>query len=329
MPYKPPFNITTDIVNLVAEISQQVGRLDASELNASPQLRKQNRIKTIAGTLAIEGNTLTESQVTAIVEGKHVMGSVRELAEVKGAIAAYDALPKLQPSSIKDLLTAHGLMMSDILVNAGEFRNKAVGIHKGNVVHHVAPPAHQVSGLMADLTDWLKHANDHPLITSSVFHYEFEFIHPFSDGNGRMGRLWQTLILSKWNPVFLSLPLESLIKDNQQNYYQALEQADTLGDSTPFVHFMLSVISQTLAQNAPANAPANVPVNVLTQIEGLKTPEAILLLLEANPALTRAQLADTLGKDIRTIGRALAKLQQAGKVKRIGSDKTGHWEVHL
>ncbi|MCL4410135.1 MAG: Fic family protein [Gammaproteobacteria bacterium] len=329
MPYKPPFSITTDIVNLVAEISQQVGRLDASALNASPQLRKQNRIKTITGTLAIEGNTLTESQVTAIVEGKHVMGSVRELAEVKSAIAAYDALPKLQPSSIKDLLAAHGLMMSDILVNAGEFRNKAVGIHKGNVVHHVAPPAHQVSGLMADLTDWLKHANDHPLITSSVFHYEFEFIHPFSDGNGRMGRLWQTLILSKWNPLFLSLPLESVIKDNQQNYYQALEQADTLGDSTPFVHFMLSVISQTLAQNAPVNAPVNVPVNVLTRIEGRKTPEAILLLLEANPTLTRAQLADALGKDIRTIGRALATLQEAGKVKRIGSDKTGHWEVHL
>lgn len=329
MPYKPPFSITTDIVNLIAEISQQVGRLDASALNASPQLRKQNRIKTIAGTLAIEGNTLTESQVTAIVEGKHVMGSVRELAEVKGAISAYDALPRLQPSSIKDLLAAHGLMMSDILVSAGEFRKKAVGIHKGNVVHHVAPPAHQVSGLMADLTDWLKHANDHPLITSSVFHYEFEFIHPFSDGNGRMGRLWQTLILSKWNPVFLSLPLESVIKDNQQNYYRALEQSDTLGGSTPFVHFMLSVISQTLAQNAPVNAPANVPVNVLTQIEGRKTPEAILLLLEANPALTRAQLADALSKDIRTIGRALAKLQQAGKVKRIGSDKTGHWEVHL
>lgn len=333
MSYKPPFTITTDILNLVADISQQVGALDASALNASPQLRKQNRIKSITGTLAIEGNTLTEEQVTAIVDGQRVLGNVRELAEVKGAIAAYDALPTFKPDNIKDLLAAHGLMMSDILVNAGEFRNKAVGIHKGNVVHHVAPPAHQVSGLMADLTQWLKQAKDHPLITSSVFHYELEFIHPFSDGNGRMGRLWQTLILSKWHPLFLSLPLESVIKDNQQQYYQALEQADQQADSTPLIHFMLSVIGQTLAQNAPVNAPVNASVNASVKpaadVSGLKTPDAIVMLLAGNAALTRQQLADVIGKDIRTIGRALAKLQQAGKIKRVGSDKTGHWEVHL
>ena len=323
MTYTPSFTITSDILNLVAEISEQVGRLDASALNASPQLRKQNRIKTITGTLAIEGSTLTEEQITAIVDGQRVLGSVSELAEVKGAIAAYDALPTFQPSHIKDLLTAHGLMMADILTNAGAFRNKAVGIHKGGMVHHVAPPAHQVSGLMADLTLWLKQAKDHPLITSSVFHYEFEFIHPFSDGNGRMGRLWQTLILSQWHPLFLSLPLESVIKDNQQQYYQALEQADEQADSTPFIRFMLSVIAQTLTQNAPVIASVNASVN-----RGrLKTPEAILVLLKSNPQLTRQQLADALGKDIRTIGRAISKLQQAGALNRIGSDKTGHWEV--
>lgn len=327
MSYQPPFTITTDILNLVADISQQVGRLDACALNSSPQLRKQNRIKTITGTLAIEGNTLTEEQITAIVEGKPVLGSVRELAEVKGAIAAYDALPTFRPGNLRDLLAAHGLMMSDILVNAGAFRTKAVGIHKGNVVHHVAPPAHQVSGLMAELTQWLTQSKDHPLITSSVFHYEFEFIHPFSDGNGRMGRLWQTLILSRWHPLFLSLPLESVIKDNQQQYYQALEQADQQANSTPFVHFMLSVIAETLAQNAPANAPANAPVNASPEVAGLKTPEAIVTLLAANPELTRQQLADAIGKDLRTIGRALARLQQAGKIKRVGSDKTGHWEI--
>ena len=327
MSYQPPFTITTDILNLVADISQQVGRLDASALNSSPQLRKQNRIKTITGTLAIEGNTLTEEQITAIVEGKPVLGSVRELAEVKGAIAAYDALPTFRPGNLRDLLAAHGLMMSDILVNAGAFRTKAVGIHKGNMVHHVAPPAHQVSGLMAELTQRLTQSKDHPLITSSVFHYEFEFIHPFSDGNGRMGRLWQTLILSRWHPLFLSLPLESVIKDNQQQYYQALEQADQRANSTPFVHFMLSVIAETLAQNAPANAPANAPVNASPEVAGLKTPEAIVTLLAANPELTRQQLADAIGKDLRTIGRALARLQQAGKIKRVGSDKTGHWEI--
>lgn len=325
MSYQPPFTITTEILNLVADISQQVGRLDTSALNASPQLRKQNRIKTITGTLAIEGNTLTEEQITAIVEGKPVLGSVRELAEVKGAIAAYEALPDFQPGNLDDLRAAHGLMMAEVLTEAGVFRSKGVGIHKAGVVHHVAPPAHQVSGLMADLAGWLQRANDHPLITSSVFHYEFEFIHPFSDGNGRMGRLWQTLILSKWHPLFLSLPLESVIKDHQQDYYQALEEADQQADSTPFIHFMLSVIAETLAQNAPVNAPASAPVNVT----GLKTPEALLQLLHHNNQLTRQQLAQLLGKDVRTIARALAKLQQAGKVTRIGSDKTGHWEVHL
>jgi Fic family protein len=327
MSYTPPFTITADILNLVADISEQVGRLNARALNASPQLRKQNRIKTITGTLAIEGNTLTEEQITAIVEGKPVMGSARELAEVKGAIAAYDALPTFTPSNLKDLLAAHGLMMSDILMSAGEFRHQAVGIHKGNVVQHVAPPAHQVSGLMADLTRWLKQAKDHPLITSSVFHYEFEFIHPFSDGNGRMGRLWQTLILSRWHPLFLSLPLESVIKDNQQRYYQALEAADQQTNSSPFIHFMLSVIAQTLAQNAPANAPVNAPVNSFIDVAGLKTPDAIVALLAANPALTRQQLADAISKDLRTISRTLAKLQQVGKITRVGSDKAGHWEV--
>jgi len=328
MPYQPPFTITTDILNLVADISEQVGRLNASALNASPQLRKQNRIKTITGTLAIEGNTLTEEQITAIVDGQRVLGSVRELAEVNGAIAAYEAIPNLKPDSLDDLLTAHGFMMSDILQNAGEFRRKAVGIQKGNVVHHVAPPAHQVSGLMADLRQWLQHANDHPLITSSVFHYELEFIHPFADGNGRMGRLWQTLILSQWHPLFLSLPLESVIKDNQQRYYQALEDADQQADSTPFIHFMLSVIAQTLTQNVSINAPINVPINSPTDMASLKTPEAIIVLLTANPELTRQQLADAIGKNVRTISRALSTLQEDGKLTRIGSNKTGHWKVN-
>ena len=333
MSYQPPFTITADIVNLVADISQQVGKLDASLLNASPQLRKQNRIKTIAGTLAIEGNTLSEEQVTAIVEGRRVLGSARELAEVNGAIAAYEALPSLAPAKLEDLLTAHGLMMADVLNSAGTFRSEAVGIHKGNKVHHVAPPSHRVPGLMADLAQWLEQADDHPLITSSVFHYELEFIHPFSDGNGRMGRLWQTLILSRWNPLFLSLPLESVIKDNQQRYYHALEKADQQADCTPFILFILSVIAEALEQNALVNTPANAPVNISVganvDISGLKTPEAITTLLLNNPQMTRQQLADTIGKDIRTIARALAKLQQTGKVQRIGSDKTGHWQVIL
>ena len=323
----PSFTITSKIVNLIAKISEQVGGLNASLLNSSPQLRKQNRIKTIAGTLAIEGNQLTEEQITAIIEGQRVLGSVRELAEVAGAISAYDALPELQPHKINDLLKAHNLMMSGILLDAGKFRNKAVGIHKGNKVHHIAPPAHQVSGLMADLVNWLKKSQDHPLITSSVFHYEFEFIHPFTDGNGRLGRLWQTLILSKWHPLFLALPLESIIKDNQQKYYQALEQADKEGNSVAFIDFMLLTISETLEKNTQKNAPINAPINA--SINPTKTPDAVLMLIKNNPKITRKQIADTLQKDLRTIGRSIASLQQMGKLKRIGSNKSGHWQIKL
>lgn len=325
----PPFTITSKIVNLIAKISEQVGGLNASLLNSSPQLRKQNRIKTIAGTLAIEGNQLTEEQITAIIEGQKVLGSARELAEVSGAIAAYDSLPDLKPHKISDLLKAHNLMMSNILVDAGKFRKQAVGIHKKGKVHHIAPPAHQVSGLMADLVGWLKKSPDHPLITSSVFHYEFEFIHPFTDGNGRLGRLWQTLILSKWHPLFLALPLESVIKDNQQKYYQALEQADKEADSGAFVHFMLLAISETLAKNtqknASINASINAPINDLKTPQ--KTPDAVLILIKDNPKITRNQIADVLQKDLRTIGRAIASLQKVGKLKRIGSNKAGHWQI--
>jgi Fic family protein len=323
----PPFTITSKIVNLIAKISEQVGALNASALNSSPYLRKQNRIKTIAGTLAIEGNQLSEEQITAIIEGQRVLGNARELSEVAGAILAYDALPDLQPHKIQDLLKAHNLMMSQILPDAGKFRSKAVGIHKGNKVHHVAPPAHQVSGLMADLAGWLKQSKDHPLITSSVFHYEFEFIHPFIDGNGRLGRLWQTLILSKWHPLFLSLPLESVIKDNQKKYYQALEQADKEASSTAFIGFMLSAISKTLVQNAQKNAPINAPQNA--SINPTKTPDAVLMLIKDNPQITRQEIADALNKDLRTIGRSIAKLQEAGKLKRVGSNKAGHWQLKL
>jgi len=323
----PPFTITSKIVNLIAKISEQVGALNASALNSSPYLRKQNRIKTIAGTLAIEGNQLSEEQITAIIEGQRVLGNARELSEVAGAISAYDALPELQPHKIQDLLKAHNLMMSQILPDAGKFRSKAVGIHKGNKVHHVAPPAHQVSGLMADLAGWLKQSKDHPLITSSVFHYEFEFIHPFIDGNGRLGRLWQTLILSKWHPLFLSLPLESVIKDNQKKYYQALEQADKEASSTAFIGFMLSAISKTLVQNAQKNAPINASQNA--SINPTKTPDAVLMLIKDNPQITRKQIADALNKDLRTIGRSIAKLQEAGKLKRVGSNKAGHWQLKL
>jgi len=322
MTYQPPFTITTEIIDLISAVSEQVGFVQRDFLDASPQLRKANRIKTITGTLQIEGSTLTEEQVSAVLDGKPVMASARELAEVQGAIAAYDRLNELNPYTLNDLLEAHRLMMGDVLKGAGSFRSKAVGVYKGKDVVHVAPPAHKISGLMAELLAWAKQSDAHPLIVSSVFHYEFEFIHPFIDGNGRMGRLWQTLMLAQWKPLFADMPLESVIKVKQQEYYQALGSADAAADSTVFITFMLKSILQTL-ENALASASQNAPVN----IEGMKTPDAIIALVQADNAITRQQMAEQIGKDIRTIARAIKKLQDEGKLQRVGSDKAGHWEV--
>jgi Fic family protein/very-short-patch-repair endonuclease len=329
MRYKPPFTLTSEILNLVAEISQQVGELNASQLNASSQLRKQNRIKTITGTLAIEGNTLTEEQVTAIVEGKPVLGSMRELAEVKGAIAAYDALPTFTPSAIDDLLTAHGLMLSDIFANAGEFRSKGVGIHKGGVVHHVTPPAHQVSGLMTDLIQWLKQTKDHPLIASCVFHYEFEFIHPFADGNGRMGRLWQTLILSKWQPIFINIPVESLVHQHQEAYYLAIRNSTAQTDCSPFIRYMLQMILDAIEDSTSRqleNAGISAGINAGLKLSPLD--HAILELIKADRYITNAMLAEQTGKALSTIERRIKKMKEHLFLKRVGAKKTGHWEVH-
>ncbi len=322
MNYQPPFTITTQIIDLISAVSEQVGFVQRDFLDASPQLRKANRIKTITGTLQIEGSTLSEEQVSAVLDGKPVLASVRELAEVKGAIAAYDKLNALNPYKQDDLLEAHGLMMGDVLKQAGSFRSKPVGVYKGKEVVHVAPPAHKISGLIAELLAWTKQSDAHPLIVSSVFHYEFEFIHPFIDGNGRMGRLWQTLMLAQWKPLFVDMPLESVIKQHQQDYYQALGSADSAADSTVFIEFMLKAILQTL-ENASVNALQNAPVN----IEGMKTPDAIIALVQGDASITRQQMAEKIGKDIRTIGRAIKKLQDEGKLQRIGSDKSGHWEA--
>ena len=246
MTYQPPFDITAKIVNQISAISEQIGRISAQSLTASPQLRRQNRIRTIQSTLAIEGNTLSLDQVTAIVEGKRVLGQPREISEVQGAIQAYEALPNWNPASTQDLLAAHRLLMSDILVEAGRFRKGGVGIYKGEQVVHVAPPAKRVSQLMQDLLSWIDLSEDHALIKSCVVHYELEFIHPFADGNGRIGRLWQTLILSRWNELFYLLPIESLVKDQQDRYYQTLSNADKAASSTVFVEFMLAIIEAVL-----------------------------------------------------------------------------------
>lgn len=243
MKYQPPYTITSKIIHLVAQISESIGQLTVlSQIQESLRLRRVNRIRTIQGSLAIEGNTLSEAQITAILDGKQVIAPPKEIQEVRNAIKAYEAFQQWQPASEDDLLQAHYILMAGLIDELGQYRRGGVGVMSGNEVIHMAPPAGQVPRLMGDLLQWLAQNNEHPLIQSSIFHYEFEFIHPFADGNGRMGRLWQTLILSRWNPIFANIPVESLIYQHQQAYYAALQASTDQTDVAPFIEFMLQMI---------------------------------------------------------------------------------------
>jgi Fic family protein len=247
--YQPPYAIIPAILNLVAEISETIGRYTVlAEQNLTPRLRRENRIRTIQASLAIENNTLTLEQVTAVIEGKRVLGHPREIQEVRNAFAAYEAMEEWEAGSQGDLLAAHGLLMSALVDNPGRYRSGGVGIFRGEQIVHMAPPANRVPQLMADLLDWLNQTNEHPLVASFVFHYEFEFIHPFADGNGRMGRLWQTLILRKWKPLLAYLPVETVIREKQGAYYQVLADADQRADATPFIEFMLSALRDAIRE---------------------------------------------------------------------------------
>jgi Fic family protein len=247
--YSPPFTITPAILTLVAEIAGEVGRLGAVSGSGSvPKLRRKNRIRSIHASLAIENNTLSLDQVTAVISGKRVLGQPREIQEVKNAFAAYEVIHSWKPTAVKDLLAAHRLMLQTLDDRAGKFRTRAVGIAQGKRIVHLAPPADRIPGLMKDLLGWLKRTDAHPLIASCVFHYELEFIHPFADGNGRMGRLWQTLILSFWNPLFAYLPVESVIRDRQAEYYRVLAVCDKAGNSTAFIQFILDALLVSLRE---------------------------------------------------------------------------------
>jgi Fic family protein len=245
---KPPYDITPKILKLITSISEKLGEINATYLSKqSPQLRKQNRIKTIHSSLQIEGNTLTEEQITALIENKRVIGPEKDVIEVLNAIKLYDNIEKYKFYSDKSFLKAHKELMNGLIQSPGKYRNKGVGIVKGNIVEHIAPPAENVPFLMKDLFEYLKDSEELTLIKSCVFHYEMEFIHPFIDGNGRMGRLWQTLILMSEYPVFEFLPFETLISQTQNEYYNSLAMCDKLGKSTIFVEYMLGVIDKSLS----------------------------------------------------------------------------------
>jgi len=302
----------------VAEIVELLTRWEVAGDNAlSPQLRRNNRIRTIQASLAIENNTLSIEQVTAVLDGKTVLGLPREIQEVRNAFAAYEQLPNWQAHSIADLLAAQGLLMAGLVDDVGCFRTGGVGIYNGSNLVHMAPPASRVSARMADLLAWLASAPVHPLIASCVFHYEFEFIHPFADGNGRMGRLWQTLILSQWQPVLAYLPVESVIRVRQTAYYQALADADRLADSTPFIEFMLQALLDAMTE-----------VPTLTSGKSsVKTSGKILTLIRENALVTIPELAVSIGVSERSIERNLKKLQAENRLSRIGPANGGHWKV--
>jgi Fic family protein len=244
---KPPYTITDKIVAIVASISEKIGEINATHLyKPSTELRKKNRIKTIQSSLEIEGNTLTEEQITALLENKRVIAPQKDILEVQNAIKVYEQLHVFNPNKMQDLVKAHAILMNGLIENAGKLRTGNVGIVKGSKVEHIAPNGSMVNGLMKDLFEYLKKDNELILIKSCVFHYEFEFIHPFQDGNGRMGRLWQTLILMQQYPVFEFLSIESIIKQKQSDYYNKLSESDKKGNSTPFIEFMLEIISESL-----------------------------------------------------------------------------------
>lgn len=250
MSYEPLYTLTNRMMNSVADISQLVGQISAfDKLSPNPQLRRISRMRSIHSSLAIEANTLTLEQVTAVLDGKRVLAPPKDIHEAQNAYEAYDALSIMDPYSLDDLLRAHKFMMNDLIKDAGCFRAGNVGVFDGEKLIHAGTPAHYVPELMQDLFSWLKTTDAHPLIASCVFHYEFEFIHPFSDGNGRTGRLWQSLLLQNWQSVFAWLPVESLVAQHQQEYYKALGDSGLSGgDSTIFVEFMLDMIEETLAE---------------------------------------------------------------------------------
>ncbi|WP_295405198.1 Fic family protein [uncultured Thiocystis sp.] len=276
--YRPPYTITQEILNRAAWISEAIGRLTLlTDPVRALRLRRVNRVRTIHSSLAIEGNTLSEAQITAILEGKRVIAPPREIQEVRNALTAYEHFDAWHPEREADLLEAHRILMSGLIDEAGTYRRSGVGVMAGAQVIHMAPPAHRVPNLVADLFAWLAGSDAHPLIASSVFHYEFEFIHPFADGNGRLGRLWQSLILAHWNPLFADLPVESLVFDHQGAYYQALQASTDQTDCAPFIAFMLQMLAEALATISPQVAPQVSPQvgALLRALQGEMTRETL------------------------------------------------------
>ena len=314
MDYQPIFTVSAQAVSMVAEISALLERYTITQDFADNlKLRRANKIKTIQSTLAIEGNTLSLKQVTDIINGKKVVAPLREIQEVKNAIAAYDLFSELDPFSVPDLLKAHSVMMAALIEEPGKFRKGGAGVSDGKQVVHIAPPATFVPGQIKDLFQWLKSAPDHLLIKSCVFHYEFEFIHPFADGNGRLGRLWQSLILARLHSLFQHLPIETMVHNKQPEYYRAINASSSKNDCGIFVDFMLNEILNALKQHISGTS--------------IGTGNPVLDFIISNPGSRTNQISEALGIPLRTLQRELSRLKVSGKIEFRGASKNGGYFV--
>lgn len=310
---KPPFEITSSILDKIAEIAELVGQVNAvTGLNTNPMLRRTNRIRTIYSSLAIEQNTLSLEQVTAVLSGKRVVAPPKDIAEVKNAYEIYEMLDSLNPYSVDELLNAHAVMTKGLTEESGCFRSGPVGVvdKEGKILHFGTLPDYAPE-LTMELLDWVRDSDIHILIKSCVFHYELEVIHPFADGNGRIGRLWHTLLLTQWKPMFAWIPVESIIHDRQDEYYDAINRSNYEGESTIFIEFMLSAIKEALLET----------VQISGATEGMTGDELrwykIERFLEKNDALTNADIRSMFQVSPATANRILAKLCESGRIQKV------------
>jgi Fic family protein len=325
---KPPFTITEKIVNLVGQIAEQIGKAQSSgEYGRNLHLRKTNRLRSIQSSTAIEGNTLSLEQITDAINGKRVIGNPREIREVKNAYDAYEHILKFNPFSTKDFLTAHKLMTADLIEESGKFRSGNIGVFAGKKTVHLGARPKYITMLVKDLFDWAKKSEAHPLIKSSVMHFEIEFIHPFADGNGRMGRLWQTLVLSKWYEIFAWLPVETIIYENQAEYYAVLGRAEKTADSTEFIEFMLEAIAKSLSELPAGKIIGKFTEKITEKItEKLSKTEleflqGIIGFLENNGEIDNYRAQLLTNKSAVSAKKYFAKLVEAGILTAIGTTK--------
>jgi len=317
----PPFKITNEILNFIYEIGELVGKISAEKkFEKNLTLRRKNRIKTIYSSLAIEQNTLTLEQVTDVINGKRVLAPLKDIKEVQNAYEIYERIDELDENSVKDLLLAHKIMTSELIKESGRFRSKNAGVYQGDKLIHMETLPEYIPELINNLFLWLKNSKEHPLIKAAVFHYEFEFIHPFQDGNGRIGRLWHSLILSKWKKIFAWLPVESLVQKYQKEYYIAINNSNRNGESTEFILFMLRIINETLIELIETEKMTDKLTGKMTDKNEERT-KLVIKYLNQNNSINNKDAKNLLDISEATARRFLNKLVKENILEAVGEYK--------